>query len=643
MLANFHFLRPEWFLLLPVVLLVWFFGIHRISHTLWADHLPQAALKALRVNHDSRRSQLRWWLLLIWLLLIVGAAGPSWIKETIPSLSNENATVLVLDLSPSMLSEDIKPNRITIARFELLDLLDTVKDGQVGLIVYAGTAHTVSPLTDDPRTIAALVPALSPEYMPEAGSNLEDAIQQAEKLFDDAGFPAGQIILITDGVSDAAANTVAQRLTSSRSLSILGIGANDQAPIPTKNGGFLRDQRGNIITTSLDTQSLQAFSSKTRGNFVVQRPDNVDSQRILRLTNLNQGRKNDKQNSVEYDAWQDMAYLLVLLSLPLMLLLFRKGIIYGILFFTIIPLPTEASDDAQKWSNYLYNKDQRATKLLDNGDSASAAALFSDDKWAAIAHFRNGDYQQVVSTLAPYEDVQSLYNKANAQALNGDLEDALQTYNRVINLSPDNEDAIHNRRVVEELLKQRESEPESAPNDDQQSESSDDNNQTENTQDKKSQSSDSNQQQEAEEQKSKDDSSGQQNGSNSSTQSNEKPSQNDKMNDPTSSDDASQQSSETETQEQDVSQNKPDNERASADQKELNESPNSESKAESNEDTDTEPKTATLSTNSEQWLRSIEDDPAGLLRRKFQFQAQQIERERRSSTDTKSGSNEERY
>ncbi len=643
MLANFHFLRPEWFLLLPVVLLVWFFGIHRISHTLWADHLPQAALKALRVNHDSRRSQLRWWLLLIWLLLIVGAAGPSWIKETIPSLSNENATVLVLDLSPSMLSEDIKPNRITIARFELLDLLDTVKDGQVGLIVYAGTAHTVSPLTDDPRTIAALVPALSPEYMPEAGSNLEDAIQQAEKLFDDAGFPAGQIILITDGVSDAAANTVAQRLTSSRSLSILGIGANDQAPIPTKNGGFLRDQRGNIITTSLDTQSLQAFSSKTRGNFVVQRPDNVDSQRILRLTNLNQGRKNDKQNSVEYDAWQDMAYLLVLLSLPLMLLLFRKGIIYGILFFTIIPLPTEASDDAPKWSNYLYNKDQRATKLLDNGDSASAAALFSDDKWAAIAHFRNGDYQQVVSTLAPYEDVQSLYNKANAQALNGDLEDALQTYNRVINLSPDNEDAIHNRRVVEELLKQRESEPESAPNDDQQSESSDDNNQTENTQDKKSQSSDSNQQQEAEEQKSKDDSSGQQNGSNSSTESNEKPSQNDKMNDPTSSDDASQQSSETETQEQDVSQNKPDNERASADQKELNESPNSESKAESNEDTDTEPKTATLSTNSEQWLRSIEDDPAGLLRRKFQFQAQQIERERRRSTDTKSGSNEERY
>ncbi len=388
---------------------------------------------------------------------------------------------------------------------------------------------------------------------------------------------------------------------------------------------------------------MQAFSSKTRGNFVVQRPDNVDSQRILRLTNLNQGRKNDKQNSVEYDAWQDMAYLLVLLSLPLMLLLFRKGIIYGILFFTIIPLPTEASDDAPKWSNYLYNKDQRATKLLDNGDSASAAALFSDDKWAAIAHFRNGDYQQVVSTLAPYEDVQSLYNKANAQALNGDLEDALQTYNRVINLAPDNEDAIHNRRVVEELLKQRESEPESAPNDDQQSESSDDNNQTENTQDKKSQSSDSNQQQEAEEQKSKDDSSGQQNGSNSSTQSNEKPSQNDKMNDPTSSDDASQQSSETETQEQDVSQNKPDNERASADQKELNESPNSESKAESNEDTDTEPKTATLSTNSEQWLRSIEDDPAGLLRRKFQFQAQQIERERRRSTDTKSGSNEERY
>ena len=110
-----------------------------------------------------------------------------------------------MDFSASMSAEDEKPNRLTLARFKLLDILNARKDAQNALVVFAGDAFTVSPLTDDIDTIQEQVKNLTPDIMPAPGSLLTPAIQRSVELLQQAGMKKGSILLMTDGVSDPEA------------------------------------------------------------------------------------------------------------------------------------------------------------------------------------------------------------------------------------------------------------------------------------------------------------------------------------------------------------------------------------------------------------------------------------------------------
>lgn len=109
------------------------------------------------------------WMKLLWLisiLAVLAISGPSFRKIPTPVMKNQSALVVALDVSKSMLSDDIKPNRLERAKYKLNDILDKRKDGQTALLVYAGDAFIVTPLTDDTETISLLVKAISPEIMP---------------------------------------------------------------------------------------------------------------------------------------------------------------------------------------------------------------------------------------------------------------------------------------------------------------------------------------------------------------------------------------------------------------------------------------------------------------------------------------------
>ena len=193
-ISQFHFIRPIWLTLLPVMVLLWWYARKAINSGAWESYLPQAMLEALRVNTSKQSSLWQWWLLTGWLVLTIAAAGPTWIKQPAPVVKNQKALVILLDLSPSMLADDVTPNRLQLAKYKLIDILRKQSDGQVALVAYAGDAHTVSPLTDDPITIEALLPALHPNIMPSTGSNTEAAVAQAQTLFRDAGLLSGDIL-----------------------------------------------------------------------------------------------------------------------------------------------------------------------------------------------------------------------------------------------------------------------------------------------------------------------------------------------------------------------------------------------------------------------------------------------------------------
>ena len=130
-------------------------------------------------------------ILIAWLLAIMALAGPVWRETPQPVHEREDALVIIFDLSRSMLATDVKPDRLVRAKRKLIDLLELRDEGVTALIVFAGDAHTVSPLTDDTNTITAMIPALSPDIVPAPGSRLTSALKRAIELFEQASVAGG--------------------------------------------------------------------------------------------------------------------------------------------------------------------------------------------------------------------------------------------------------------------------------------------------------------------------------------------------------------------------------------------------------------------------------------------------------------------
>ncbi len=179
--SQFHLLRPLWLLaLLPALALLLALWRQRQQARQWQQLVAPELLPHL-LDANTSRTPARYLLALalVWLLAVIALAGPSWEKRPVAIEKNQQALVIILDLSPSMLSEDIKPSRLTRARLKIIDILQRRQDGYTGLVAYAGDAHAVTPLSDDSKTIINLLPDLSPQIMPLSGSNTEAAVNAA--------------------------------------------------------------------------------------------------------------------------------------------------------------------------------------------------------------------------------------------------------------------------------------------------------------------------------------------------------------------------------------------------------------------------------------------------------------------------------
>ncbi|MGB2078833.1 MAG: vWA domain-containing protein, partial [Vibrio sp.] len=164
-LAEFHFMHPVWLWgIVPVLLFgVWLKRPAKQSRLL-ADHLSQALGMA-----NTASSKLLGVLLSAWVIALVALASPSFEKQAVPSFNTGQSRVLIMDMSRSMYATDLTPNRLVQMRLKVLDLLPSFQEGVTGLVAYDLRAYTVSPLTKDSKTLANLVPNLSPEIMPYRG------------------------------------------------------------------------------------------------------------------------------------------------------------------------------------------------------------------------------------------------------------------------------------------------------------------------------------------------------------------------------------------------------------------------------------------------------------------------------------------
>ena len=183
-LSQFHLIRPTWLLaLIPAILLFVFLLKRQLASARWNGIIDKALMPHVLDQMPSEQSRWPlWFILLAWIVASIALAGPTWQQLPQPVLKKDDALVVVLDMSLSMAAQDVNPDRVTRARQKIIDILKHRKEGLTALVVYAGDAYTVTPLTDDTDTAINLVPALSPFIMPSMGSRPDKALILAKKL-----------------------------------------------------------------------------------------------------------------------------------------------------------------------------------------------------------------------------------------------------------------------------------------------------------------------------------------------------------------------------------------------------------------------------------------------------------------------------
>lgn len=595
-LANFHFLRPEFlWLLVPLVILLGL-TLRRSNSGDWQSQVDNELLPYLLDGAaDSPRYGKLGLLFLTGVLAISALAGPAWRELPQPLFRNQSGIVLALDLSRSMDATDLKPNRVGRARFKISDIIAAWPDGQIGLLVYAADAFTVTPLTDDRSTLSLQLPALATNLMPAQGSNPEAAITLAHQLLRQAGLVKGEIWLLTDGLPANADIDTLTKAAGDYPVSVLGIGTLEGAPIATESG-FLKDQSGNIRLPKLKETPLRQLAAASGGRYARLSADNGDIERLLGGVNLLDEALGDEQEDRRADLWQEEGPWLLLPLLLLAALAFRRGYLVVLLAIMVTPPPATAVSLPKNWQELWQTPNQRGQQAFDRGDNAVAIESFTDPAWQAAARYRQGDFEGAASALAEQTDVASLYNRGNAKAQLGDYPGALSDYEQVLQRQPDHEDARYNHDLVKQALeKQQQSSDQSEPSEEQNS-------------DGEGESSDSENSASADDQEGKDDSadpSGE-----SPQQPTEKPPQNPRNDENQDTDNRSD--------------SEPEQESAAKQQnQQQHEQPEQADETDSSASTNLQPPMDEEARQAaEQWLRRIPDDPGGLLRRKFQYQYQ---------------------
>jgi Ca-activated chloride channel family protein len=323
---NLHFLHPAWLAALPLLFAfaAWQWRRQRREGG-WSRVIDADLLSLLRL--PAGRGESPWWIVILsWTLAVLALAGVTWQREQSAGYRAPSDWILVMDLSPSMAAADVPPDRATRARYVISDFLNAAEDTRVALVVFAGEAHTVAPLTTDVATVRALLPALSPNIMPESGDDLAPALDEVSRLMENAGSARPQIVILSDGISDPAhALAAAQGLRAhGATIDVIGIGTEHGAPVPKREGGFELDANGNSVMSKLDADQLRRIAAAGGGDYV---PESQARRLIGQLQQRRsyQARSSASDQAEQVSQWRNDGIWLLPLLLLCVPLLARRG------------------------------------------------------------------------------------------------------------------------------------------------------------------------------------------------------------------------------------------------------------------------------------------------------------------------------
>ena len=292
-----RFANPEYLyllLLLPVIALLFFYSIYRRNKDIRSYGNPQL-LKAFIPSYASLRNHLTFWLSLTAVMLMVFVlARPQFgaKKETVTTRGVE--VVVALDISNSMLADDITPNRLEKAKRLISRIINKSSENKVALIVFAGDAFVQLPITNDFISAKMFLESITPRLIERQGTDIASAINLATKSFTPNEKVGKAIVIITDGENHEGGAEEAARLAAEKGMNVfvLGIGTEKGGRIPLSGkNDFLRDSDGYVVVTKLNEEMARSIAEAGKGVYIT--VDNTNNAQTVIDNELDKLAKDD--------------------------------------------------------------------------------------------------------------------------------------------------------------------------------------------------------------------------------------------------------------------------------------------------------------------------------------------------------------
>jgi Ca-activated chloride channel family protein len=405
-----------------------------------------------------------------WSIAIIALAGPTWEKLPSPSMRGESALVIVLDLSRSMDADDLYPSRLEALKRELLQELKNKKEGSVGLILFAEQGFLAAPISEDASTTLDIIKHADTVIMPAQGSRPDRALLKALELLERDKQKKAQVLLITDGAYDKSAfkQAVAEITENNYLLTLVAVG--------TENGGSIPDVKGKKTPLNafgltpkpkLDTGFLRSVAEQAGANFFSFNQSNLKSTGWIHNIKEQIDQLNEKEEK-RIDQWHEYGPYLLFLLVPFASLAFRRGWLGASLLplllsisISLQPTVSEAGNSAEpvdlkgKWRDLWIRQDYQAYQLFKIGLISNAAEKFEDPSWKAAAWYRLGQFDKAAHYYAQLDSPEGHFNRGNALVQQGKLKEALDEFNKTLDMDIEFRDASYNRQLVEEFLESK--------------------------------------------------------------------------------------------------------------------------------------------------------------------------------------------
>lgn len=320
----FRFANPEFLyllLLLPVMII--FFIINSIRRRNAIKRIgDQKLVSNLLPEYSEARPIVKFIMLLLVVVMSVIVLARPQFGSKIEDVKKQGVEVIIaLDVSNSMLAEDIQPDRLTRAKQAISRLVDNLDNDKIGLIVFAGDAYTQIPVTTDYVSAKMFLSTISPEMVPKQGTAIGAAISLAMRSFSPGENKSKAMIIITDGENheDDPVSVAEEASKAGIIIHTIGIGSEQGVPVPVTTGGrkdFLKDADGNTVITKLDEDILKKIALSTNGNYVRANNSNIGLDEIF--GDIRKMKKQELESTV-YTEYNDQFQIFAAIALFLLI------------------------------------------------------------------------------------------------------------------------------------------------------------------------------------------------------------------------------------------------------------------------------------------------------------------------------------